>query len=157
MARRVAALSKQPIELRRRKRRLDAAEPEPPRRRQAELSANALHVIHGLARDAQQRLLDLAAGAALNRQRMATRVLRRHTLDGLLGLSELSCGAAIGCERSHVENGEQTESKQLGRYLKPRFLRVAVQMIGRRRIFVTACRLRQSADPSLARVAFEQV
>jgi hypothetical protein len=63
---------------------------------------------------------DLAAGAAFDRQRMATGVLLRHALDGLLGLLELGCGAAVGCERTHVENSEQTVSKQLGRYLKPR-------------------------------------
>ena len=63
---------------------------------------------------------------------------------------------AVGAERTHVEDCEQVEAMQLRREVKPRLSRVAVQMLGRRRTFVTTCRLWRDTDPALPRVAPEK-
>jgi hypothetical protein len=57
----------QPIELARRRRRIDAAEPQPAGRGEAELSADLCDVGPRSGRDAQQRVRDLTARAALDR------------------------------------------------------------------------------------------
>src|SRR5262249_7522316 len=99
---------------------------------------------------------DMTAGATRDRQCVATRVLLRHLLDGLLGLPQLSGSAAIGCERAGVEDGQQVHPMQLGCDVLPLLLRVAVQMLGRWRAFLGACRFERDGDSSLSRVALKQ-
>ena len=56
-------------------------------------------------------------------------------LQRLFGPLPVRIGTAVGAERADIQHGEQANSKQLGRYLKP-----AVQLLGRRRTFVGAMR-----------------
>jgi len=79
MARCVAALTEQPIELRRRRRQLYSRKTQPPIWRKPECRADALHVGH-CRRDTQQWIRDLIARVALDRQRMAAPILFRSGL-----------------------------------------------------------------------------
>jgi hypothetical protein len=50
-------------------------------------------------------------------------------LQRLFGLLPVGMGAAVGAERADVEDGEQVQTMQLRRKLKPRLPRVACQML----------------------------
>src|SRR6516164_6722129 len=77
-------------------------------------------------------------------------------LQRLFGLPQVGIGAARGAEWADVEHSEQVETMQLRRKLKPRLSRVAVQMVGRRRTFVSARRLGRDAGAALAGIALDQ-
>src|SRR6516162_479354 len=87
---------------------------------------------------------------------MATRVLLRHFLDGLVGLSPHGIGGAIDAEWADIESGQQVQLVQLRRKLKPSLFRIALQMPRRRRAFLGACRLGRLARRALAGIALQQ-
>jgi len=123
----------------------------------AEFRGKANHIRRRIVRDPHERVLPGVSVLPLDEQSVRDRILLGHLRECLLGLAPARIGVAVGGQRHHVERRQQPKGMQLTGDAPP-FVGGVTDEEGRRLGDAFGdLRLGLASDPSLARIAAQQL